>query len=30
MIEIHKHCFYWKVFSTDIYRKIFYNSLMLF
>ena len=21
--KIHKHCLYWKVFSTDIYRKIF-------
>ena len=27
---IHKHCLYWKVFSTDIYRKIFFNSLLLF
>ena len=29
-IKIHKHCLYWKVFSTDIYRKIYFNSLLLF
>ena len=28
-VKIHKHCLYWKVFSTDIYRKIYFNSLML-
>ena len=22
-VKIHKHCLYWKVFSTNIYRKIF-------
>ena len=20
-VKIHKHCLYWKVFNTDIYRK---------
>ena len=29
-VKIHKHCLYWKVFSTDIYRKIYFNSLLLF
>ena len=24
--KIHRHCFYWKVFSTDIYRKIFFQQ----
>ena len=22
-VKIHKHCLYWKVFSTEILRKIF-------
>ena len=22
-VEIHKHCLYWKIFSTDIYRNFF-------
>ena len=29
-VQIHKHCLYWKVFSTDIYRKSYFNSLLLF
>ena len=29
-VKIHKHWWYWKVFSTDIYRKIYFNSLLLF
>ena len=24
--KIHRHCFYWNVFSTDIYRKIFFQQ----
>ena len=29
-VKIHKHCLYWKVFSTNIYRKIYFNSLLVF
>ena len=29
-VKIHRHCLYWKVFSIDIYRKIYFNSLLLF
>ena len=29
-VKIRKHCLYWKVFSTDIYIKIYLNSLLLF
>ena len=25
-VKMHKHCLYWKVFSSDIYRKIYFNS----
>ena len=28
--EIHKHCLYWSVFSTNINGKIFLNYLLLF
>ena len=29
-LKIHEHCLYWKVFSTNKYSKIFFNSLLLF
>ena len=29
-VKVHKHCLYWKVFSTNIYRKIYFNSLVVF
>ena len=29
-VKINKHCLYWKVFSTNIYSKIFFNRLLLF
>ena len=29
-VKIHEHFLYWKVFSTDIYRKIYLSSLLLF
>ena len=29
-VNIHKHCLYWKVFSTDIYRKIIFNCCCFF
>ena len=29
-VKIHKHCLYWKVFSTDINGKIIFNCLQLF
>ena len=29
-VKIHKHCLYWKVFGTDLNRKIYFNSLLLF
>ena len=29
-VKIHKHCLYWKGFSANIYRKIFFNCLLLF
>ena len=29
-VEIHKHCLYWEVFSTDIYRKIFFQHFDAF
>ena len=29
-VKIHKNCLYWTVFSTDIYRKIFFNCLLCF
>ena len=29
-VKIHKHCLYWRVFSTDIYRKMYFNNLLLF
>ena len=29
-VKIYKHCLYWKEFSTDIYRKIIFNYLLLF
>ena len=28
--KIHKNCLYWSVFSTDVYRKIAFNRLLLF
>ena len=29
-VKINKHCLYWIAFSTDINRKIIFNSLLLF
>ena len=29
-VKIQKHCLYWKVFSTDIYRRIIFNGFCLF
>ena len=29
-VKIHKHCLYCKVFRTDMYRKTYFNSLLLF
>ena len=29
-LKIHKHCLYWKLFCTGIYRKIFLNKFLLF
>ena len=29
-VKILKHCLYWKVLSTDIYKNIYFNSLLLF
>ena len=29
-VKIHKHCLYWKVFNSNIYRKIYFNSLLVF
>ena len=28
-VKIHKNCLYWSVFSTDMYRKIIFNCLIL-
>ena len=27
-VKIHIHCLYWKVFCTNIYRKVFFNSFL--
>ena len=29
-VKILKRCLYWNVFITDIYRKIYFNSSLLF
>ena len=29
-VKIQKNCLYWKVFNTDIYKNIFFNSLLFF
>ena len=28
-VKIHKHCLYWSVFNTDIYKKIVFNCMLL-
>ena len=29
-LKIQKHCFYWKIFSTDIYIEIFFQQFAAF
>ena len=29
-VKIHNHCLYWKAFCTNVHRKAFFSSLLLF